>query len=109
MRFGFGLITCQRHPLDPRSDAELYADALALAEEAATVDLLSSGRLVLGLGLGWRAEEFEVLGVPQRGLERRLEEIIATLRMAWSADGLVDGASVTPKPAQAGGPPIWLG
>src|SRR5919201_3885232 len=168
MRFGFGLITCQRHPHDPRSDAELYEDALALSEEAerlgfdsvwvsehhfwddgympallpvcaaiaartrrvrigtgvllapfyqpvrlaedaATVDLLSAGRLVLGLGLGWRAEEFDVLGIPQRGLGRRLEEIIATLRMAWSADGLVDGASVTPKPAQAGGPPIWLG
>src|SRR4051795_11180112 len=34
MRVGYGLITCQRHPADPRSDVELYADALALAEEA---------------------------------------------------------------------------
>jgi alkanesulfonate monooxygenase SsuD/methylene tetrahydromethanopterin reductase-like flavin-dependent oxidoreductase (luciferase family) len=87
---------------------------LRLAEDAATVDLLSGGRLVLGLGLGWRAEEFEALGIEQRGLGRRLEEIIETLRQAWS-DGLVDigvpepGVAVTPKPAQPAGPPIWIG
>ena len=174
MRFGFGLITCQRYPGDARTDADLYREALdlgdeaerlgfdsvwvsehhflddsympsllpvcaalaartsrveigtgvllaplygnalRLAEDAATVDLLSGGRLLLGLGLGWRDEEFEALGVPKQRLGRRLREIVETLRQAWS-DGLVTvgvpepGVSVTPKPARPGGPPIWLG
>jgi alkanesulfonate monooxygenase SsuD/methylene tetrahydromethanopterin reductase-like flavin-dependent oxidoreductase (luciferase family) len=173
VKLGYGLITCQQYPGDPRTDADLYREALdlceeaerlgldsvwlsehhfvddaylpsllvtaaaiaartqrveigtgvilaplhdplRLAEDAATVDLISTGRLILGLGLGWRAEEFEGLGISQRGLGKRLEEIIETLRQAWS-DGLVTaggrdpGVSVTPKPAQPGGPPIWIG
>src|SRR5262249_59252858 len=89
-------------------------DPLRLAEDAATADLTSAGRLILGVGLGWRAEEFEALGVSQRGLGRRLEEIIQTLREAWS-DGLVTAGgrdpdvSVTPKPPRPAGIPIWIG
>lgn len=175
MQVGFGSITCQRYPGDTRPAAELYREALALAEEAerlgfdsvwasehhffddsylpsvlpvcaaiaartsrvtvgtdvllaplyepvrlaedaAAVDLLSGGRLVLGLGLGWRAEEFAGLRVPLRERPKRLEETVATLRQAWS-DGLVSGGelfayprmSVTPKPSRPGGPPIWIG
>ena len=92
-------------------------DPLHLAEDAATVDLLSDGRLILGLGIGWRDEEFEGFGVPTSERGTRLEGHLAVLRQAWS-DGLVtgdgrhyryDGLYVTPKPAQPGGPPIWLG
>jgi len=89
-------------------------DPIRLAEDAATVDLISAGRLVLGLGLGWRAEEFEALGVSKERLGPRLREIVRILREAWS-DGLVTaggrdrGVSVTPKPARPGGPPIWIG
>ncbi len=85
-------------------------DPFRLAEDAATVDLLSGGRLVLGLGRGWRREEFEALGVPLAGRHRRLEEAVRVLREAWS-EGLVSGSgvSVTPKPARPGGPPIWIG
>ncbi|HYX83467.1 MAG TPA: LLM class flavin-dependent oxidoreductase, partial [Gaiellales bacterium] len=85
-------------------------DPVRLAEDAATVDLISGGRFVLGLGLGWRAEEFEGLGISQRDRRRRLIDAIVVMRQAWS-DGLVTGTStapypgisVTPKPA-AGGP-----
>ncbi len=92
-------------------------DPLRLAEDAAVVDLISDGRLVLGLGIGWREEEFDAFGVPMSERGSRLEGHLATLRQAWS-DGLVTGdgrhfryagINVTPKPARAGGPPIWLG
>jgi probable F420-dependent oxidoreductase len=95
--------------------APLY-DPLRLAEDAATADLLSGGRLTLGLGQGWRAEEFEAFGgdIEERG--DRLEDTVAVLRQAWGP-GLVTGhgklryhgVGVTPKPAQNGGPPIWIG
>lgn len=81
---------------------------LRLAEDAATVDLIAAGRLVLGLGIGWRAEELAALGVQSGERARRLERAIEVLRAAWS-DGLADGVSVTPKPARPGGPPLWIG
>jgi alkanesulfonate monooxygenase SsuD/methylene tetrahydromethanopterin reductase-like flavin-dependent oxidoreductase (luciferase family) len=95
--------------------APLY-DPLRLAEDAFTVDLISGGRLVLGLGLGWREEEFEALGVPTRERARRLEAAVAVLRQAGAGGAVTGTASlpypavaVTPGPARAGGPPIWIG
>ena len=94
-------------------------DPLRLAEDAATVDLLSGGRLILGLGIGWRDEEFEGFGVPTTERARRLEGTIAVLRQAWG-DGLVtgdgrtfsypgSGLNVTPKPVRGASSPIWIG
>lgn len=95
-------------------------DPLHLAEDAATVDVISNGRLTLGLGIGWRDEEFVGLGGAEGHKGRRLEAIIAVLRQAWN-EGLVTGDpdgfysypdhgfNVTPKPARASGPPIWIG
>jgi probable F420-dependent oxidoreductase len=90
---------------------------LRLAEDAAAVDLLSGGRLILGLGLGWRREEFRAFGVPFGERVRRTVETVDILRRAWtgrrfSYEGQVyrfDRVLVTPAPAQEGGPPIWLG
>ena len=65
-------------------------DPVHLAEDAATVDLLSNGRLILGVGLGWRQEEFDGFGVPIRERPSRLEGVITTLRQAWG-DGLTTG------------------
>ena len=176
MRIGYGFLTAQHHPDDPRTDVEIYRetidiaveleaggidsvwtsehhfvddgympsqlpvlaaiaartsriglgtgvllapmfDPLHLAEDAATVDLISDGRLMLGLGIGWRDEEFAGFGVPAGERGSRLEATIAVLRQAW-ADGPVtgdgrhfryDGLNVTPKPARAGAPQIWIG
>jgi alkanesulfonate monooxygenase SsuD/methylene tetrahydromethanopterin reductase-like flavin-dependent oxidoreductase (luciferase family) len=83
-------------------------DPFRLAEDTATVDLIAAGRFVLGLGLGWREEEFEALGIPLRERVARLERSIEVMRGAFS-DGLVDGVSVTPKPARPGGVPLWIG
>jgi probable F420-dependent oxidoreductase len=93
---------------------------LHVAEDAATVDLISGGRLILGLGIGWRDEEFAGFQDPGTHRGRRLEAMIEVLREAWS-EGLArgdgfgihrfpgNGLNVTPKPAQPGGPPIWIG
>jgi len=72
-----------------------------LAEDAATAQLLSGGRLILGIGQGWRREEFDGLGVLYAGRHLRLDEIVATLRTAW------DEGKVTPTPDPP--PPIWIG
>ena len=90
---------------------------LRLAEDAATVDLISEGRLILGLGLAWREEEFRMFGVPFGDRVRRTVETIEVLRRAWtgkrfSYEGKVfsfDRVLITPPPAQEGGPPVWLG
>jgi len=91
-------------------------DPLRVAEDAAVVDVLANGRLRLGLGLGYKLEEFEVFGVDRASRAARMEEGIAVLRGAW-ADGpfshegrhyRIPSVDVTPKPVQRPGPPIWL-
>lgn len=94
-----------------------FHDPLRLAEDAATVDLLSEGRLVLGLGLGWREEEFRMWGIPIGERVRRTTETVDVLRKAWtgerfSHEGRIfsyDRVRITPPPAREGGPPIYLG
>lgn len=89
---------------------------LRLAEDAATVDLISGGRLLLGLGLGWREEEFRMFGVPPGERLRRTVETVEILRRAWtgerfSFEGRIhrfDRVKVTPTPARSGGVPIYL-
>ncbi|HEX6130550.1 MAG TPA: LLM class flavin-dependent oxidoreductase [Actinomycetota bacterium] len=92
-------------------------DPIRLAEDAAVVDQLSGGRLVVGLGLGWREEEFRMLGVPFEERLARHVDTVEILRRAWtgerfSFEGRVfryDRVRVTPPPARPGGPPILLG
>jgi len=58
--------------------------ALVVAKQAATLDRLSGGRLILGVGAGWLAEEFSALGAPFEDRGRRLDEQVEVLRLAWS-------------------------
>jgi alkanesulfonate monooxygenase SsuD/methylene tetrahydromethanopterin reductase-like flavin-dependent oxidoreductase (luciferase family) len=95
--------------------APLY-HPVALAEQAAVVDRLSRGRLVLGLGLGYVDAEFRAFGVSRTGRGRRLEDLVAFLRQAWTgapaswidANGDTRTATVRPVP-ERDGIPIWLG
>src|SRR5215211_4639645 len=95
-------------------DDEYLPSVLPMA--AAVVDIISNGRFRLGVGLGYKLEEFEALGVDRRHRPSLLEEGIEIIRGAW-ADGpfshhgrhrSFDNLDVTPKPVQRPGPQIWL-
>lgn len=87
-----------------------------VAKQAAEVDLLSEGRLRLGVGIGWNALEYEALGQSFTTRGRRITEQIGLLRRLWTEPSLsfdgefdhVTGAGLAPMPVQR--PiPIWLG
>lgn len=173
-RLGYGLMTCQSHPDDPRKSQDLVDEALRLAkraekigldsvwvsehhhvddghlgallvmlsamavstkkiglgtgvllaplhhpirlaEEALLVDLISHGRLILGLGIGWREEEFAAVDVRLADRVPRLVDAIEVLRRGsvglptrLSKDGTPLGR-ITPYTGIVGRPPIWIG
>lgn len=89
---------------------------VVLAKQAATLDVLSGGRLDLGVGIGWQREEYEAAGLAwhERGalLDRSLE-VCATLwreqRAAVDLPGLAfEAIHMMPKPVQPGGVPVWV-
>jgi probable F420-dependent oxidoreductase len=94
-----------------------FVSPALLAKQATTVDVLSGGRLDLGLGIGWMPEEFELTGAttPRRGA--RTEEYLAVLRTLWSDEissfsgefYTVPAGRQYPKPMQKPGPPVLLG
>ncbi|GGP77844.1 LLM class flavin-dependent oxidoreductase [Streptomyces melanogenes] len=95
----------------------LWQPPLVLARALTTLDLISRGRLEVGLGLGWMQEEYEAAGVPWRGRGARLEETLDVLEAVWGSGTVVHrGAlwritesTVLPKPRQRPRPPILLG
>jgi probable F420-dependent oxidoreductase len=90
--------------------------AALLARFLTTLDRISAGRLTVGLGLGWSADEYAAVGQPQHGLAGRSEELLDVLDAWWSPDPIayrgehVDlrAARVGVKPVQTPGPPILL-
>ena len=59
---------------------------LLVAKQAASLDVLSKGRFVLGIGIGWSSEEFAALGIPFRGRARRAREFVDVMRTLWRED-----------------------
>lgn len=59
---------------------------LLLAKQAASLDFISSGRLMLGLGIGWLEEEFDAMGVPFSARGRRNDDYLEAMRKVWSGD-----------------------
>jgi probable F420-dependent oxidoreductase len=90
---------------------------VTLAKELATLDVLSDGRVELGLGVGWLEEEFDALGVPFADRGPRTDDFVAALRVLWSeGDDTYHGrfcdftnANSYPKPVQRGGIPVVVG
>lgn len=96
--------------------APLY-HPVALAEDLATLDIVTEGRLIVGLGLGYRQEEYRQFGVPFASRVPRFVEMVETLRMLWTQHEVSTVGPVWPLdaamphlfPVQQPTPPIWIG
>jgi probable F420-dependent oxidoreductase len=93
-------------------------NVLELAKTTATLDALSGGRLVLGIGVGWFAEEIEALGYRFQTRGKRTDDMIEILRRCWTGRlQPFEGKEIVvredlifePRPSQPGGPPILVG
>src|SRR3984893_17620029 len=94
-----------------------YRNPIATARALATLDRMSSGRLIAGIGVGWNEAEFAALGVPFHERGARTNEYLRVWQACW-APGKVSFAGrffsffdmhVSPKPLQQPHPPIWIG
>ena len=95
----------------------LFESPVLLAKRFATLDILSDGRTIAGLGIGWSKDEYEVSGVPYKDKGTRADEFIQSLKKIWS-DEIVEfkgqfynipASKIGPKPLQKPHPPILLG
>ncbi|MGH7818880.1 MAG: TIGR03619 family F420-dependent LLM class oxidoreductase, partial [Candidatus Binatia bacterium] len=94
-----------------------YRHPLVTAKTYATLDRLSEGRVILGVGSGHARPEFRILGAPFEKRGRLTDESIGAIRAAWtdevaSYEGVLlrfRDVVVAPRPFRAGGPPIWVG
>jgi probable F420-dependent oxidoreductase len=92
-------------------------DPILMAKQVATLDYLSEGRVLLGVGAGWNAEEMENHGVPYADRWKVLRERILAMREIWTREEAefhgehveFDKLWAYPKPKQEGGPPVLLG
>jgi len=107
----------QRVRLVSHISVPAYRHPLAVAKAWSTLDVVSAGRAVLGVGVGHVQEEFEALGVPFSERGALLDEAIDALRACFAHEvpahrgrrWAFSGMAQRPRPVQAGGPPIWVG
>ena len=89
--------------------APLYSNTALFAKQAASLDRLSGGRLVLGLGLGGRDDDYTASSLPTEGKGRRLDEQLTELKRIWSGEPRGFAGAIGPEPARPGGPELILG
>jgi probable F420-dependent oxidoreductase len=90
---------------------------VALAKSLAAIDLLSGGRLMVGIGPGSSARDYAAVGIRFEERWQRLDEAVQALRVLWRNDGSsfkgqfydTEGIALEPTPSQQPGPPIWIG
>lgn len=93
------------------------ANPLLLAKQAASLDVLSGGRFMLGAGIGWLREEFDAMGVPFERRGARYDDYVVAMRKVWSGEVVEhqsdfinwSGFQSYPLPKQEGGVPIIIG
>jgi alkanesulfonate monooxygenase SsuD/methylene tetrahydromethanopterin reductase-like flavin-dependent oxidoreductase (luciferase family) len=94
-----------------------FQNALRVAEDTATVDILSNGRFDLGVGKGYRIKEFDGFGIARDQREARMEEDLEVIRGAWTRERFsykgqfynLKDVSLAPRPVQQPHPPVWIG
>ncbi len=94
-----------------------YRNPFLAAKGIATLDVLSGGRMVVGLGAGYLEPEFEALGVPFADRNDRMDEALAALQAAWTGESVTlegaafhaPGNTMLPRPVQRPRPPLWIG
>ena len=90
---------------------------IVTAKQLASLDVLSNGRLILGVGTGWMEEEFQMLNVPFKRRGARTNEYIRLLKALWTEENpsfegefwQIKNVGFNPKPLQKPHPPIWTG
>ena len=90
---------------------------VVMAKLLTTIDALSNGRLIVGVGVGWWEEELTILGVPYKQRGRHADEILKIFKTLWTEDHPAfegeffrfDDVGFQPKPVQKPYPPIWVG
>jgi len=89
--------------------APLYANTALFAKQAASLDRLSGGRLVLGLGLGGRDDDFTASALPTTGKGRRLDQQLTEMKRIWAGESYGYAGAIGPEPVRPGGPELILG
>ena len=85
-------------------------DAVQVAKDMASIDVLSAGRLTLGIGVGGREHDYRAVGAPFDRRWQRMDDQIAVMRRIWAGEPPFEGADpVGPPPVQAGGIPLIAG
>ena len=90
---------------------------VALAKTMAALDLLSGGRLIVGVGPGSSTRDYDAVGIPFEERWKRMEEAVQAMRALWNREGpafkgefySTEGIVLEPYPTQRPGPPIWIG
>lgn len=94
-----------------------YRNPLVTAKQLASIDRIAKGRLIVGVGTGWLAEEFRLLGVPKSERGARTDEYLTLMKTLWMEDDprfagrffQVADVKFFPKPWQKPHPPLWVG
>jgi len=88
-----------------------------VAEDVITLDLVSKGRVILGVGIGYQADDFRAFNVPMEHRAALFEEGVEIVRLCWAGERFsfrgkhytLEDVQVRPRPFQAPGPPLWIG
>jgi alkanesulfonate monooxygenase SsuD/methylene tetrahydromethanopterin reductase-like flavin-dependent oxidoreductase (luciferase family) len=88
-----------------------------VAEDVAMLDIMSQGRFILGVAIGYKPDEFELYGVPLEKRGARFEEALQLIRLLWTQEEVtfegkyygVKGLKIEPRPVSRPHPPLWVG